>query len=204
MTKLYRILAITFFFLIVAEESFASENELISNFDVIDSLSQQAAKEILLRLDQNREDSITISFAPHPASWLLEQHLLNDGKNAGKLFLSKPTGKNSALTINIVKAGVEYEAVENTDSLIRKISLIVSSKLEKSSGILYGLPKITLIDEKIILRADVPIVENSPYSFARGNIPDAKRSFFEEISEPIIFISTAIITIVLLFSVRSG
>lgn len=202
--KIYKILVLTIFLSFVAEKGLSSENELSSNINVLDSLCSKAAKEILLRLDQNREDSITISFAPHPASWLLEQYLLNDGKATEKLFLAKPNVNVSTLTINIKKAGVEYITVENTDSLIRKISLIISYKLEKPSGILYGLPQITLVHENQIDRNDVSFLENSPYSFARGNIPEQKRSFLEEITEPAIFISTAIITIILLFSVRSG
>jgi len=177
--------------------------EIRSNFDVIDSLSKKAATEIILRLDHNKTDSLFINFAQNPAWWLIEQHLLSIGKSSGKYFFTQDQINLSILSVNIKKMNVEYYIHRDDDSLSRKITLIINNTLETSNGALSGLPEITIEWNDNISRNDLSYIESSPYPFTKGQIPEPEQTFFEKIAEPVIFISTAIITIALLFSVRS-
>ncbi len=190
--------------LLITSNSNASNQKPDSNFEIIDSLSLIAATEILHRLEQNREDSLIIRFAPNPAYWIVEQHILNEGRKVSKFFFTHQKDQVSKLSINIKKIDVDYDLLENRDSLSRKVLLIITYTLEKPNGILFGLPQIRLIHEDEVSRDDIPYLENSSYSFSKGIIPEREQTFFEKIAEPVIFISTAIITIALLFSVRSG
>jgi hypothetical protein len=198
-----KILATSIFLILLIAVN-ARSSEFMSNFDILDSLSKKAANEIIIRLDYNRTDSMIVSFTQHPASWLIEQHLLNKGKDAGKRFFTHHKEKQSLLTVNIKKMIVEYDLHQNNDSLFRNITLIISQTLEKPNGILLGLREINICWKDEIGRDDIQYAESSPYPFARGTVPEPERTFFEKIAEPVIFISTAIITIALLFSVRSG
>jgi len=182
----------------------SKSSELLSNFDILDSLSKKAAIEIIHRLEQNHADSLIIEFAQHNGTWIIEQHLLKAGKISGKLFFTHHQNKLSLLTVNIKEMNVGYSLHKNDDSLSRKINLVIANTLEKQNGILYGLPEINLVWKDDISRDDLLFVENSPYPFTKGKIPEPERTFFEKIAEPVIFISTAIVTIALLFSVRSG
>lgn len=175
-----------------------------TNFAVLDSLSRFAADSVLKRLNNLHNKEFQVDFGKHPASWMVEQYLVNKALEQGKKFFSEADRKLSKLSINIKEAGVRYDRVKNNDSLKRELFFIISLSMERDNGILYGLPQISIKYEDIICRDDLPYLESSPYPFAKGKIPEPESSFFDKIAEPVIFISTAIITIALLFSVRSG
>jgi hypothetical protein len=125
-------------------------------------------------------------------------------KSSENLFFTQDQKKQSVLSVNIKKVNVEYLLHEEDDSLSRRITVVIANTLEKKDGALLGFPEIDIQWNDNISRKDLPYIEKNPYPFAKGQIPEPEQTFFEKIAEPVIFISTAIVTIALLFSVRSG
>jgi hypothetical protein len=195
---------ILFILTIVLSFSYSISIEVKSNFDIIDSLSKKAAIQLIGQLDQNRTDSLILKLAQNPSSWLIEQHILNIGKKYEKSFFTQDQEKLSMLNVNIKRMNVEYFLHNNDDSLSRRITLVIANTLEKKDGVLLGLPEISLDWNDCISRDDLPYLENNLLPLRKGNVPEPEQTFFEKIAEPVIFISTAIVTIALLFSVRSG
>lgn len=183
---------------------FSMDSKMRTNFAVLDSLSRYAADSVLKRLNNLHNKEFLVDFGKHPASWMVEQYLVNKALEQGKKFFGETEKKLPELNINIKEAGVRYDRVKSSDSLKRELFFIVSLSMERDNGILYGLPQILVKKEDVVARDDLAYLESSPYPFAKGKIPEPESSFFDKIAEPVIFISTAIITIALLFSVRSG
>ena len=72
---------------------------------------------------------------------------------------------------------------------------------------IFGKDEVYIKAEKtyqdVIARQDVDYVQTRSLEFTCSSIPQPEKSFFNEILQPVILISATIITVVLLFTVRS-
>lgn len=192
-------------FVLFYDISFSQEN-IKSNYEIMDSISNDCVKSLTTHIIKNKDLK----------SFHLEiVDLINNGSN--KLFenkiikalpdnniLSQKDSAHNIISFRIEDFSVKYEIYEpNTDSLYRKITLSAISLLDN------GKTK-TKISEcnyeyrELVSRDNLVFIERTPHVFAKSPIPERNRTFFESILQPAIYVSAALITVIILFTVRSN
>lgn len=193
----------TLFILILLPVSIYSSQEP-NNFDILDSLIKSQAEKIISEIDSKGIKKIYIDIQNHHALWLVKQGMIESLHKHNIEIYDKAIENGITLHINIKKAELVFENNENSnDSLNRFV------KVELSGNIVYDDGKTELISNEIsiyndnIHRDNIDLIK-SEYDFANSPIPEKPKTFFEEVAEPIIIVTTAIITVVLLFTIRSS
>ncbi len=173
----------------------------INNTLRLDSLAKQAAKTIVAHIRESKDDSVFITITPHPADYLLRDAIYNEvGAN---IILSEKA--KSRCSVSILDYGVRYSAYKpNSDSLLREVTFIGSGTVITNSGSSSPIPHISVSLKDIISRSSISAIENPNVPFTQSVPPPEETTFWKEIAEPVIFISSAALTVFLLFSVRSN
>lgn len=196
MLKLF--LNIVFIFL-VSYNSYSLKN----NMEIIDSLAQLSAKNIIMQMKTNRADSIVLSIENHSSASIFETYLVNFGNNENIKFFQNQK-EYPKLNLVIYDLHTEYLSNDaNEDSLKRKIICKIGGTLHQNNQI-KELKTNDLVYCDEISRDDVPFIETSKNDYARAPLPEVPKSFFREFAEPLIIVGTAAVTVLLLFTIRSN
>jgi len=177
-------------------------NTPISNIEVLDSLSKNTADNINQFLINHNLNSVFVSVDETEGNWLLTEHLLQNNK----IKLLTPQSQNKEtfplIEIHTKELKIEYSLHENSDSLFRtgKIELTAFFKSKEKTEIIDSL---NFVYKDEISSSDVDFIKGK-YPFANPKIPEREHTFWENIVEQVVIITTAIITVVLLFTVRSN
>jgi hypothetical protein len=119
-------------------------------------------------------------------------------------ILSNKDSSEKILSFTIEEFSVKYERYEpNPDSLFRKIKLTAISILDNGKT----KNKINECNYEyldLVSMADFDFVESNSHPFAKAPIPEMKKTFLESILQPAIYVSAAVITVIILFTVRSN
>ena len=174
----------------------------ISNIEVLDSLSKNTADNINQFLINHNLNSVFVLVDETEGNWLLTEHLLQNNK----IKLLTPQSQNKEtfplIEIHTKELKIQYSLHENSDSLVRtgKIELTAFLKTKDKTEIIDSL---NFVFEDEISCSDVDFIKGK-YPFTNPKIPEREQTFWENIVEPVVVITTAIITLVLLFTVRSN
>lgn len=95
-----------------------------------------------------------------------------------------------------------YENVESADSVRRIVNVDISARLV-SAGRTSVLALPVFSDTVVCTRAEAQAAESSQHRCTSGMIPAPQTTLWDDILEPAIFITAAVATVVLLFTVRS-
>ncbi len=174
------------------------------NFNLIDSLCQLATQDLVKDLAPSKHSNILLKLQPHPADWPLESHLIQSGN--GIIWNISKTDQDSLprLSINLHRCGVELRsAPEDEQQLLRTVEVKLSASLRLPSGQIKNLGTFEHSFSDSFARQNLSFAQNSPYEFARAAVPAESRDFFDEVLEPLVYVSAAVVTVVLLFTVRS-
>jgi hypothetical protein len=179
--------------------------KLKTNFELLDSLVSLYAGNFFEIIKSTPQGKICLKFNDHPAKWLFTNKILE--KNAGRYtFLTKDTNVADCpkIEISINDLSVKYlNEPESSDSLIRISNIKVSGSVE-TSGKLETLPVFSKTVKDTISRNDIEYVKSVQHDFANSPVPEPKKTLFEDIIQPLIIITTAAVSILLLFTVRSN
>lgn len=177
---IYLIIFLTFFTTL--------KSELRDNYFIIDSLSKSQSIKISNLLKEKNLNKFEL-FISTPYNPIIFKANLNQTFDEQKLLNLQ--GSDS-LKVELIKYGVEY-SIHNHDSLIRTTtikSLVLNKVFED-------------IDHAFISRDDISKIENSPYSELKGIVPEKELTIWDKIVEPFVIIGSVLITVLLLFTVRS-
>ena len=179
-----------------------------TNFELIDSLAKISAKNICDYIKSYKIDSIILN-VPVQAEGVFLKNKIIEAAQKVNIFCFDFDNSNfrnlPRLDIIINSFGVNYNIIpEVSDSLTRNISVLLTGTLICKSKELSAAPLIEFKYTDIIDRNDILGISNPDYPYTQSNVPPPEKSFFQDILEPIIFISTGIITVILFFTVRSG
>jgi hypothetical protein len=175
-----------------------------SNFDVLDSLIKLNAEDIVKDIDERGIDSFTLEIHEHPADWLLRQHVVSSAAARD----IKITESDSMPGRPIVKPAIKNIKIEyanlagDDDRVSRRISSSVSAIISGQGG-LSDLPSEVYSRSDTLIRAQARLAAETPYGFAKGEIPNPPESFFDKYIVPVVVVSSAAVTAFLLFTVRS-
>ena len=175
------------------------------NIEIIDSLLSLSADEILVSLSSRNIMNPSLFIAPDEADWLLKQKLLEKTLDFDIKFHEKRDSTTGKLEIRINIINVSYENLEDDyDLLKRKIQVFVTAIATSPAGLIEKSPVKTHSKNDTINRIQINYLQSKELSFTKGNVPEPPSSFFDEIAEPVILISSAIAAIILLFTLRSN
>lgn len=173
----------------------------VNNTLLLDSLAKQAAKVIVKHIRESKTDSVSIFITPHPADYLLRDAIFNEVGSAITLS-EKAFIRCSVSILDYRILYTPYKSV--SDSLYRVAEFIGSGTIVTRNGHSKPIPALSFSVKDIIARASVSSLENPYLPFTQAVPPPEETSFWKEIAEPVIFVSSAALTVFLLFSVRSN
>lgn len=180
-----------------------ASQSLMTNYDILDSLVNNHSKEIITQIKTKNINKAYLKISTHSSSELLYKHLLANSN--GIEFILKKT--DDLITVNniINKANVRYDYCEtSSDSVFRIIEVDISTILEYQDGKTESININPTTYTELISRDDIKLIDSKEFTFTTSEIPEKKLTFYEKIAEPLIIVTTAILTVVLLFTIRSG
>lgn len=160
--------------------------DLKRNIDIIDSLANLSYENLLDSLASKN----TIKFIPD----------FNDPPVYFKsIFISKMYELDfeiagDSIDINILKYKPKY--ITENDSVLREINFLLSSNY-------LGILESNSFKDKIS-EDDIIYVEDSEFQFDKAILRKSKSSFWDKYLEPIILIGSTLVSVLLLFTVRSS
>lgn len=127
--------------------------------------------------------------------------------NASIITDSPNSEDATVLTVQLLEIGTRYSNYdESSDSLKREIVFTCNTTISKgkdSQKNIIVLPQFQQSDIDIISKSEIEEIQLPGFTFCKGTIPQSKETFLSDIVQPIVYISTAILSTYLLFSVRS-
>lgn len=173
------------------------------NTELLDAVAHRCIDSLTSNSNVQALHAITIS--PHPAAERLQQHVALRVPIPVLLASSPPLADTSALLhVFIGDYAVRYHLYpDDADSLTREVRLWITATETTATGAHQQPTQYVASVRDTIARGDIPFVESRQYSYAQAPVPDSPPSLYTDVVEPLLIISSAIITTILLFTVRS-
>lgn len=190
-----KIINIIIFFIFLSTKAYAIPP---SNLVVIDSLYSIFSNTLI---DSIKVKYIHFEITPHSSSWLLNKNLIKSSTNKKIAILSKDSSSENIIHIDINQININYIHNNDNDILNRIITIDVFAYMK--APFIHTIYEKPLIYKDSINKNNISYLENQNYDFTKSKSPPPKSSFTQKYIEPIIFSIAAIITTILLFSVRS-
>jgi hypothetical protein len=200
-----RIIVLFFLFIILSFNVFSQEN-IKSNYEVMDSISNECVNSLILYIKNTKELKtfhLEINDLIKNGSSNLFENKIIKSLSSNKI-LSKKDSTEYQVSFRIEEFSVKYERYEsNPDSLFRIIRLLALSIIDNGKT-KNKISECNCEYRDLVSRDDFDFVERTTHPFAKAPIPERKKNFFESILQPAIYVSTALITVIILFTVRSN
>lgn len=162
-------------------------SEIHKNIDIIDSLSNNAYERFISKIKEKGLESLNSKFDENLPGYFKVNF-------QSKLFENDIEKEGDEVEVEILNYKPEYELLG--DTLIRRIEFyIASNDLETYIRNFYN--DTILVDDK-------NFIEDSEFTFDKAVLPPKKKSFFEKYLETIIIVASSLISVLLLFTVRSA
>jgi len=177
-----------------------------TNQEVLDSLVSSVSSDLIANILGHGIKALDISVEDNPAKNYIKQRIIMETYCRPLSFFDKvPGSERIPIEIIINECAVSFHNVsDQPDSLIRRAEVSISGSVRTLDRGWHPLPVFKTLYEDKVARDNVDALQNNSFPFLNPNVPDPELSFFEEFIEPIILVSSAVLTVVLLFSVRSN
>lgn len=194
------------FFLLFSLALSCKAIEVNSNIEVINRELNIAADSLIAQITKLNSDTVFVSVKTSEVDRYFNSILLNKSSDKGILFYIADTIASKEPYLDI-KLSIEtnyqnYE--EDRDSLVRAIKIIWLGSLRLKDNKLQALKLKNFKYNDIISREDAGNFNAADFEFAKTNIPEPPPSFWKDLIQPVAIISAGIITVVLLFTLRSN
>lgn len=178
----------------------------MENIALLDSVARRYADTLAHDVATQSFTDFRILVSQHPAAERLRLHIAS--RTTSPVSIAQPASHiDNALTVldlYIADYAVRYSLPDdNPDSLVRDVHLAVNTTLTAPGGTPLPFPDYDITLRDTIARTDIPFIESRQYLYGQAPIPDRPSGFYSDIAEPLIIVSSAIITVILLFTVRS-
>lgn len=171
-------------------------NELPTNKQIVDSIFDAFLSKNVIKLKEGKITQIRV--ADNSEFTYFNNKLINALINNN---IKIDNNSNITIKINFDEYKIQY--IESKNELTRSIDIIATLYLIDINGDTNLLDKLNTSFRDTIDPEHIPAIENAMFPFTKGNIPKPKKSIFDEIIEPVIVVSAAVITVILFFSVRT-
>jgi hypothetical protein len=205
MRKFYSFLIGVFFVSIVVTMADGYSGNQTGNMKIIDDMSSKTALVLLQKLKDKKSDTIYVPIALIEANRYFNSFVVKYADSFGirVMIAEKGDGKKPFLDLMVDIRTVYANYDESSDSLLRTITLDVRGEFISEESELRPPDIISHKWNDVISREEAVQYNLTAYRFAQHQIPEPPKTFWSEIVQPVAFIGTAIITVVLLFTVRS-
>ncbi len=197
---------IILFIILFSFSGFTQVSTSKSNIDVINSNLDAAADSVVALLLSFSADTVYIGIKTSEAERYFNNILLSKAEKKGIVFILEDieSGKKPYLELtNSIVLAYKNDS-DDADSLIRSIECLWSGTVSLKDGRIKPVNLSSGVFEDKILREEAELYNKNPYDFAKSKIPPKPSSFWKEIVQPVAIIGAAVITVVLLFSMRSN
>jgi len=182
----------------------ASSKLLRSNYDIMDSLAKSISAEAIDYSACLKGDTIRFEDNQHSASWLIDQYLISEAIREGIVVFDSARFYTN-LTINILEARTTYSTVPDDDMKInRTVRLTANFILKDKNGLISQKADVNRSYNDTLALEDIPKAGDSPYDFARADLPTEEPTFWQKALEPAVLIVSGAVIVYLLFTVRSN
>lgn len=163
---------------------------------VVERLLMQAGDSICARAG---DASVRFAVTNHPdASWIATG--LRDPA-AARQCLSQIVDSSSLAQVTVVCRDVQtsYVNAHHQDTVLRSVVVDLAA-IDRARAQTHT---VRLIDSAYVARTEVALLDSRQHMATHGVVPPRPTTLWEDIAQPVVFIGAAVITIVLLFTVRS-
>ena len=189
---------------------FAQSRIVPRNFDIVDTLTREAALFFAKQLrsplfpQPSPSDTLRIQTHTHEASWMLEQALFSAILTKKRFRATDTATQHHRLVVRITDIATRYFAcAHDVDALTREISCAAQATMETRDGTIQALEPFSKTYCDTVSRRSVASVENKQYGFTQATMPEAEPNFWKKVMEPAIVIVAAGIMVALFFFVRT-
>jgi hypothetical protein len=201
MNKIISLIVLLFFSIFSNSESQVSVRK---NIEILDSLNDIHTERIVKTFNNIIADSIYININDNPSADYIRQSIFEGFKKKNICITSLRDDKSNVLNIIIKDVDVRYGLYKGSkDSVSRNIKVEMGGTYQNNTGQLLVIESKIESFNDVIARDDIDNIK-SFHKFANARVPEVPKTLFEEITEPLIIVTSAIIVVVLLFTVRSG
>jgi len=177
------------------------------NLSLIEEINNKFANILANQLSIDKIKINNINVNQHSSSIFLQNIISTEFSNK-KLLSMDSISYN--LNINIIENNIYYDKIKNSKKQLKRIAKsefqysIMQNNNESSSPKLNAKNNsFSLILSDTINISEIEWLERSELPFTKSPLPPEKKSFFDNYISPVIVASASVLTIILLFSVRS-
>ena len=176
----------------------------LTNLEQIFGLIDKSGKEISNSLNSEYKD-LKLKYSC-PAEYKILEQRIEFAFSRGSINFNKTTSNEGAVfNYNLDVAGINYKKVFKDgwfgDMLVEREAVIKGTYVLENLGVFLISEKFEFTVSDTIKKDDISRVENLSLPFTKNEIPP--EPFFSGLLEPVIAIGTAVVTVVLFFTVRS-
>ncbi len=164
---------------------------------VLERLLVRAGEEICSRAG---DSNVRFTVSQHPdAPWIAT--MLRDPANS-RGCLSQIVDSTASAQLVIVCRDVQttYANAQHQDTVVRSVVVDVAA-IQRENGSQFHA--VRLVDTTHVARTEVPMLDSQQHMATHGVVPARPTTLWEDIAQPVVFIAAAVVTVVLLFTVRS-
>lgn len=184
--------------------SYLSAKEKIAaktNYEIFDSLANVLSENVYNQTVSGKYKKINLFISSSPASGLIEKAFTRRCIDSLTAFQS-----DSLLPvthkININRFEMNYSLYpESADSLIRTFYL--DTYISGANPVYQNFSEFNFLFCDTVSRDDLSLIQSISNQSVNAPIPEKQMTFYQKMLEPVILVSAAILTVVILFSVRS-
>jgi|GEM_PF-2455725 hypothetical protein len=203
----FSVLVLLFAFFLLSTVFSYSDNALssrkLTTAQVFDSLSVNAFNLLLKQVPVDSNSQLNFKISEHPSAIRFQNVFLSEFQSMG-ITIGKENSFKAGLSMFIKEFYIEYLYNESQDSLKRRAVLVIGGNFTSADKLEKSFNDIQSIFEDTIATNELNNIVSNEFKYAEKPLPERKNSFFEEVFEPALVVVTAIITTVLLFTIRSN
>lgn len=147
-------------------------------------------------------EHVRLVVATHPDSQWIRASAEQAVQERGGVLDAEGGTTSSVLTIIPVDVSTSYANTESADTVVRTITTSIRGTLDTPQRGMSSVPCRSNIEEKLT-REQAERLQSEQHHATRAVLPPRPTTLWQDILEPAIFVGAAVITAVLLFTVRS-
>jgi hypothetical protein len=171
--------------------------EIPNTIDVVSELSATSIHEIFLKLPV--KGPIALEVVQHPDAAWIEIMALSEAASSERAVA---TSSETNVRIVIKDLSTRYRLIEGSDSVQREIVVAIEAIVSMGGERQMVVPTVQR-SVLVCTRSDAKSAESMQHAATHGELPEAPSSVWDDVLEPVIFVTAAVATVVLLFTVRS-
>jgi hypothetical protein len=176
----------------------------LTNLEQIFGLIDKSGKEISAAIKPQPEE-MSLKYSCPAEYKILEQRIEFAFSRSSINFKKENSADGAILKYNLDNAGVNYNKVFKDGwfgaMLVEREAVIRGTYIIENKGVYLSSKKFEYTITDTIKKDDINRLENLSLPFTKNEIPP--EPFFSGLLEPVIAVGTAVVTVILFFTVRS-